>query len=213
MIYIILALALLGGLTMLLAKQGGESTDLTYEQSELLVSRTVSVAASAKSIVDQMMFSGTPVGSLVFLKPDQAGFDTPPHHHKVFHPDGGGLTLSAPDATLFTGTDTAPKPGWYMGRFNNVEWTPTAANDVLFVAYDISQAACAAINKKITGSTTIPVLASSTPEQLFVSSTYGGGANANFMKTMCTACDGYPSMCVAGTGNVNYTYYNIISVQ
>ena len=213
MIYVILALALLGGLTMLLMKQGSESSDLTYEQSELLTTKTVAIAASAKNIVDQMTMSGSPIASLSFLKPDDAGFDTAPHIHKVFHPEGGGFSLPVPDSALFTGTDAAPKPGWYMGRFNNIEWTPTAANDILFVAYDISAAACAAINKKITGTTTIPVVTGSTTEQFFVNVFYGGGANANFMEANCATCKGYPSLCGASTGNTTYTYYNIISGQ
>lgn len=213
MIYVILALALLGLLTMLLMKQGNESTDLTYEQNQLLVTRTVGIAATAKNIVDQMMMSGSQIGNLSYLKPDQAGFDTAPHHNKVFHPEGGGFTLPVNDTTLFTGTDTAPLPGWYMGRFNNIEWTRTAANDIVFAAYDISQGACQQINKKITGNTTIPVLTGLTTEQAFVSTTYGGAANANLTNAICAACVGYPSLCVANTGNTNYTYYTIISGQ
>ena len=213
LIYVIIALALLGGLTMLLTKQGSESDDLSYETNELLVTKTVAFAATAKNTVDQMMMSGTQVGNLIYLRPDEAGFDTAPNYNKVFHPDGGGLTLPAVDSTVFTGTDTAPEPGWYMGRFNNIEWTPTGANDVLFVAYGINQSLCAAINKKIKNDASIPVVSGGTTEEFFVNTTYGGAANANFMEANCTECEGFPSLCVANTGNADYTYYNIISAQ
>lgn len=202
---------------MLLTKQGGESDDLSYETNELLVTKTVAFAAAAKNTVDQMMMSGTNINNLSYLRPTMAGFDTAPNYNKVFHPEGGGLTLTAPDPSLFMDVTTAatpgnPKSGWYMGRFNNVEWTPTTANDILFVAYNINSTICAAINKKITGSTSIPVLSVEIAPR-FVSVADGSATNANFAKAECPACDGYPSLCVVGPGNVRHTYYNIISAQ
>jgi hypothetical protein len=101
-----------------------------------------------------------------------------------------------------------------MGRFSNVEWTPTTANDVLFVAYDISQSICAALNKKITNSTAIPIISGAEAERFFVNTSYGGGGNMNFMKANCAACDGYPSLCIGDSSDAHhYTYYNIISAQ
>ena len=213
LIYVLLALALLGGLTMLLAKEGSESDDLTYEKNELLVTKTVAFAAAAKNAVDQMMMSGTNINNLSYLRPTMAGFDTAPNHNKVFHPEGGGLSLPVPDTNLFVaGGGTSPLPGWYMGRFNNIEWTPSAAQDIILAAYDINQSACAAINKKITGNSTIPAITAQTNVK-FVSVADGSLANENFNISDCAACEGWPSLCVAGTGNTKYTYYNIISGQ
>lgn len=216
LIYVIIALALLGGLTMLLAKQGGESDDISYETNELVVTKTVAFAAAAKNVVDQMMMSGTSFKTLSYLRPTMAGFDTAPNYNKVFHPEGGGLTLAAPDPNLFVpkGIDT-PDPGWYMGRFNNVEWTPSTERDIILTAYNINQAACQAINKKITGSASIPTITSQ-PKVVFVSVADRGVGPlpADLTKTNCPDCEGQPSLCVSYTsGTTIYSYYNIISAQ
>lgn len=215
LIYVLLALALLGGLTMLLAKQGSESDDLTYETSELLVTKTVAFAAAAKSAVDQMLMSGTNMNNLSYLRPGMAGFDTAPNHNKIFHPEGGGLTRPAADTALFKpqGGSTTPTPGWYIGRFNNIEWTPSTAQDMILTAYDVNQNICAALNKKITGSSDIPRI-SSTLSTHFVSVADGSSANADLTKTLCASCDGYPSLCVGSASAPEvYVYYNIISAQ
>ena len=214
MIYILIALALLGALTMVLARGGSEGgSDLTADQAELMTTRMTATSGVAKNAVDQMMMSGTSVSSLNFVTPNVASYDTAPHYNKVFHPDGGGLSLEK-DAKLFTGTDTTPVPGWYMGRFNNIEWTPTAANDVVLAAHDISQAVCANINKKITGDGAIPVLlGTGDPATYFVNTSFGGPANANLTTAICAACEGHPALCVSNTGATQFTYYSIISGQ
>ena len=215
MIYILIALALLGGLTMVLTRGNTEGGDtLTRDQAELMTTRMTAFAGSAKGVVDQMMMSGTNVSALNFVIPSMPTYDTPPHHNKVFHPDGGGLSLGSADSNLFTGTDSAPRRGWYLGRFNNIAWTPTGANDVVLAAHDISGAVCAIINEKITGDRSIPVLAGTgDPATYFVSSTFGGPANANLTNTECADCEGYPSLCVASAGSTQFTYYSIISGQ
>jgi hypothetical protein len=217
LIYVIIALALLGGLTMLLTKQGNESDDLSYEKTELVVVKTVAFAAAGKNTVDQMLMSGTNINNLSYLRPTMVGFDTAPHHNKIFHPEGGGLTLSANDPNLFNVSSGPvmgePPPGWFMGRFNNVEWTPTASLDIVLTAYDIQRGPCQAINKKITGSTAIPVLTGAS-HSYTVSNADGTSVVLPFTKAVCAACDGFPSLCVQGSGpSGKYAYYNIISAQ
>lgn len=214
MIYILIALALLGALTMVLSRGGSEGGDsLSEDQAELMTTRMTATAGVAKNAVDQMMMSGTAITALDFVIPSNAAYDTPPHHNKLFHPDGGGLTLDV-DPKLFTGTDTTPVPGWYIGRFNNIAWTPTAANDIVLAAHDISGSVCANINKKITGSETIPVLAGTgDPATYFINTSFGGPANANLTNVQCAACEGFPQLCVSNTGATQFTYYNIISGQ
>lgn len=216
LIYILLALALLGGLTMVLSRtndSGGDNLD--YEKTELLTAHMTAYAGSAKSAIDQMMMGGTSVNNLIFFSPNQASFDSTGNNiHKVYHPDGGGLAYEIPDPNLFTGTSTVPPPGWYVGRFNNVQWTPTAANDIVLAAFGISQGVCASINKKTTGSATIPALGGTgNPATYFVNTTITGVANAAFTTAVCASCEGYPSLCVSSGGATYFTYYNIISGQ
>lgn len=215
MIYIIIALALIGGLTMVLSRQNtvDSGTSLDQDKTELLTTKMVAYAGSGKTVLDQMMMSGSNVGSIDFSRPKDTSFDTGTHYTQIFHPDGGGLGYSDADANTFVMTATSPVSGWYMGRFNNVEWTPSTANDVLFVAYDVTQAMCESIDKKITGSTTIPIVAAADIRPYFIDVAYSSVANADFTTTECAACDGYPSLCVTDSGSSVYVYYNIISGQ
>lgn len=213
MIYILIALVLLAALTMLITRldDSASGQDLSSEQAELMTTKAVAFAGSAKNVVDQMLMSGTNINNLSFVTPNQSSYDTAPHINKVFHPDGGGFNLGIVDSNVFTGATTAPVPGWYMGRFNNVDWTPTSANDVLFVAHGISQTVCANLNKKITGATTIPALTGiANAAALFVDYSVSGVANLDFTAAQCASCEGYPSLCVSNAGGTEWTYYNII---
>ena len=227
MIYILLALALLAGLTMVLSRGNDQAGDtLSSDQAELLTTRMTAYAGVAKNAVDQMMMSGTNINNLSFLRPNQDSFDDAPFINKLHHPEGGGLSLDSADDNLFTGAGTEPPPGWYIGRFNNIEWTPTTANDIVLAAHDISQAVCASINKKITGSTDIPALAGTgDPATYFIDSAINGPldvgtgqptagvANADLTIVECADCEGYPSLCVSGNAATQWTYYSIISGQ
>ncbi len=210
MLYVLIALALLAALTMAISNQNNASSDLSAEKLELLTTQTVAFAAGAKNVVDQMMMSGTQVGNLDYLKPGDTGYDVPPYHNRIFHPDGGGLSLPAVDPNVFISTDDSPVGGWYIGRFNNVEWTPTAADDVLLTAYGMNEELCRSINKKITGSTDIPVVGD-VSEELFVDTFYGGAANVDLTEDVCPDCEGWPALCV--TDGQERVYYNIISAQ
>lgn len=216
MIYVLLALALLAALTVTLSRQaetGGD--DLSQEQAELLALKVTSYAGSVKNTVDQLMMSGSQVTDIVYARPqDGASFDNPPHIHKVYHPGGGGLPFDPPERNIFSGTDTTPAGGWYLGRFNNIAWTPTGANDIVLAAHDIGRAVCERLNREITGSTTIPALGGTgDPATYFIAQAQGGVANANLTATECAACNGLPALCVSNTAGTQWTYYSIISGQ
>lgn len=211
LIYVLLALALLGGLTMILAKQSSEESDTSYERNELLVTKMVAYAASAKQVVDQMMMTGTTPANINLERPQDTNFDTPPFTHKVYHPDGGGLSYQDPSADIFITATDIPLPGWYFSDEMNVDWTPTTANDIVLVAYRIQKSVCEAINKKITGSTNIPALPSGMAQVFLTAADGGGGSNLDV--AACADCEGYPSMCVSNVAQDAYSYYNIIVAQ
>lgn len=213
MIYIILSLALLGGLTMVIARQNDQtgSQDLSYEKTEILTNKLIGYVGSAKNVVDQMEMSGTNIASLSFVRPNQASFEVAPHINKVFHPEGGGLNYINESTDIFPAA-TTPTSAWYITGDKNIQWTPTTANDVMVVAYGISQTLCQNINKKITNATTIPVI-TGTFKDILLSTLDGGGAGT-LNTTSCAACNGRPSLCVASTGGFPvYAYYSIISAQ
>ena len=212
LIYVLLALALLAGLTMVIsrgASTGGD--DLTAERAELATTRMTAYAGSAKSVIDQMMMSGSNVTNLNFARPNQTSFDAGTDIHKVYHPSGGGLTLPEASPDMFITASDAPLPGWYFSDEMNVEWTPTGANDVVLVAYRIHRTVCENINKKITGSADIPALPGGMASVFLPAEDGGGGSNLS--AATCADCEGYPSMCVSNNTQDAYSYYNIISAQ
>jgi hypothetical protein len=216
MIYVLLAIALFGILTATLSSQNNQSDgqDIDDEMVELYANELIEYAAAAKQVVDQMLMTGSSIDDLDFINPESAGFDTPPHIHKVFHPQGGGLNYVGPSYPPF---DEAYHPtyeeGWHI-LLNNVEWTPSTATDILFSAFFIEEQVCAAINKQITGSETIPVhaIGGYGPNAHFaVPAPYA--APIEFTSAECPECEGYPSLCMVNTLEDSWTFYNIIAAR
>lgn len=211
MIYIILALALLAGLTMVIAQQSGQDDDdLSYETKEILTTKILTYTGSAKNVIDQMVMSGSDPASLVFSHPNSPSFDTAPYTDKVFHPQGGGLSYQIADTNIFPAA-TVPSSGWYMNGETNIEWTPSTQNDVMLVAYGVSQSLCENLNKKIKDDATIPALAG-TFANILLSTEDGGGGDV-LDTASCAACDGHPALCVSNAGATLFAYYNIILAQ
>ena len=214
MIYILLALALLGALTMVLARGSGSGEDnLSAERAELATTRITAYAGSAKNVIDQMMMSGSAASDLDFIKPNHVSFDAGVDIHKVYHPAGGGLSFPEVTPDIFITATDAPVPGWYFSDELNVEWTPTAADDLVLVAYRINRDVCAKINQKITGSADIPDLGGGLAAVFLSAADGGGGVDLDTTVTSCPECEGYPSMCVSNNTGNGFAYYNIISAQ
>ena len=210
MIYVLIVIALFAALAFILARQSGsgESGSLSSNQIEIDATQILQTAMQVKQAVDGMTYSGSTVDTLDFKLPSDTGYDTPPNGQKVFHPDGGGVVLPRlPDDAVVAATD--PAPGWYLGRFNNVEWTPTAATDVVMAAYNIAKPVCAKLNQKITGSSGIPA-ATAPLRTLLVSATRHSGTNQDFTAAICTGCKGYPALCVQEPGGAGWSFYSLV---
>lgn len=214
-VYVLIALALIALLTATLSRQEQDTSEnIDADRLALLTTEMLTYTGAAKNVVDQMLMAGTNPADLQFVRPNQPSFDNAPYYNMVYHPEGGGLSLPAPDAAAFTHTGTNPDAGWYLGMFSNVEWTPSTADDVILAAYGLSEPLCAAINKKLTGSPVIPELdTAGNPAQFFVDDEVSGIANNDFMISDCGDCEGYPALCVASSDGSIRTYYNIISAQ
>ena len=204
MIYVLIALALFGALTITLSSQNeqADGEEISDEQAELYAVELIEYAASAKNVADQMIMTGTSIDELDFVPPTSAVFDTAPHIHKIYHPAGGGLNYRFKYNNAMDITATS---GWYRVS-TNIEWTPTAAHDVTLTAIRIPESVCTAINKKITGNTTIPALDD------FLS-TYFTIGTADLNDVNCPDCVGYPSLCVIEDTGTFYAFYNIIAAR
>lgn len=208
LIYVLIAIALFGALSFTLSRQTRNSgtEDLDEAKAELYAMQLITYATQAKSVIDQMIFTGSDIDELDFTLPSEASFNTAPHIHKVFHPQGGGLTLATIPKNAIHEISTGNGAKWYLGRFNNVEWSKTSATDVILTAHQIDEKVCAAINNKITGFSTIPLLTSEISKSLIETS-----SNSDLTAASCAACDGYVTLCVGNSAGSAYSFYTVLA--
>jgi hypothetical protein len=218
LIYVLIAIALFAALSMTLTRQtdSNEAQQLSEEKAELLATQLISTSAQMKSAIDQMLFSGSQINDLNFDLPHVATFDTGDVIHKVFHPQGGGITLPRLPEQAMAQTTTNPVPGWYMGRFNNIEWTASTGQDVILTAYQINAQVCGIINEKINGSRAIPAL-TSWMNIVLIDDALHSGSNIELTTAspgdVCPNCHNMASLCVSNTAGDAYSFYTIIADQ
>ncbi len=208
-IYILIAIVLFAALSFTMTRMQDqedtseiETANLTFRVNEIMTYRS-----QVKKIIQQMVMSGTQISDIDFVQRGEAGYDTAPHYNKIFHIGGGGLIKKAMNDNIKNEV-TTPAAGWYLDRFNNVEWTPSSNNDVLLVAYQIKKDICAAINKKLTGSETIPTLGVN-PSNILLNTT----TNNNFTVADCPACEGKTALCVASNDGSYWVFYDIVAAE
>ena len=229
LIYVLIAIALFAALSFTLSRQTdtSEAGTLSQEKAELYATQLISYAAQARSAIDQMLFTAaSDIDQLDFTAPTDAGFDTGTLIHKVYHPQGGGLLPGKIPTEAITQVTNDPEPGWYLGRFNNVEWTALAQGntagpggaeapweEVILIAYQINETVCGLINKKINGSTAIPTMTSSIRNTLIDDSLHGG-TNVELTTDapdICPDCANIGSLCVQEGGI--YGFYTLLADQ
>lgn len=211
MVYVLLAIALFGILTATLSGQNADSDgqNIDDELVEFYANELLEYSAAAKSVVDQMILTGSTIDDLNFVNPTSAAFDTTPHIHKVFHPAGGGLTYQyAFNENIIGGipVDANRYPGWFITKLMNVEWTPSTQPEITISALRISQPVCEAINKKITGSINIP----SIPNGLAVYFQEDEYTN-DLLIADCPGCEGYNTLCLVYNG-VTENWYGLYTI-
>ena len=198
----------------------GEAGPLSEERAELYATQLISYAAQAKSAVDQMVFSGARIGELDFIDPSDANFNAGTQKdrtNRVFHPEGGGLVKGRLPNEVTDQTSTTPVAGWYLGRFNNVEWTRGTDDDVILVAYQISQDVCGRINDKIKGSSAIPVVGTAL-KTVFIDGSFHVAGNVDLTtdpsgSPLCADCHEIASLCVSNAALTEYAFYSVIADQ
>ena len=233
LIYVLVAIVLFGALSFTLARQGGgdgEAQALSEERVELYATQLMTYSAQVKSAMDQMLFIGTDVEDLDFIDPSDAGFNAGTQRQRadrVFHPEGGGITKGRLPDEIIAQNSTDPVAGWYMGRFNNIEWTPLGPGntagaggteapfeDVILVAFQISQQVCERINETINGSSAIPAVTTNL-RNVLIDDSFHGGANVELTTQggtpLCASCDEASALCVTNGGQ--YAFYTVIADQ
>lgn len=211
LVYVLIAIALFASLTFFLGRQtdSNEAHNLTDERARLFASQLISYAATVRSAIEQMEFSGVQLGDLDYSTPGTVGFTGGVENYKkVYHPEGGGMIPKALPDNVISESTTDPPANWYLGSFNNVEWTNSTAQDIMLSAFQISRAACEQLNDIIVGDTTIPVVPNPI-EGFFVDAGLHSQANTDLEISDCAACEGHLSLCVSNAAETIFVYYNV----
>ncbi len=208
LIYVLIAIVLFAALGFTLSRQASTTgtDEIDEAKAEILAMELMAYSAQVKSVIDQMMFTGTDIDELDLTLPSGGGFNTAPHIHKVYHPQGGGLTPSTLAEKAINQVSTPPDAGWYLGRFNNVEWTLTTGTDVILTAHQIKRPICEKINENLTGTGTIPAIPGNLEDFLVDSAT-----NSDLDIADCPSCEGYSTLCVSNAGATAYSFYSIVA--
>ena len=212
-IYVLILVALFAALSFTLMRQNdnSESGTLESEKADIIAGQIIAYPFQVKQAIEMMTMTGSEASDLDFMLPDDANFNTAPNGDKVYHPEGGGLNPARLPAEAIAQISATPPAGWYLGRFNNVEWSPTTEQDVVLTAYQISRQICESINYKLTGSTTIPALTSNLNDVLIDDETpLHSGANFDFNVTVCGDCENVPALCVSNAPATAFAFYSII---
>lgn len=217
-VYILIAVGLFGALMFTISKSSSQNDavgELAEGESKIVAGEIIAYAASATNALSQMQQTGATVSMVSFMLPADDDFedDLPdPIIYKLFHPDGGGLNYKPLPLKASADDATGLAAGYYIGRFSNIEWTPTTAQDVIFTAYEIKEPVCKELNRKVAGTTTIPTVIGDSLQNFFVYDDLHVGSNADFMETNCTACEEISALCVTD-GAGKYAFYSILEAE
>lgn len=201
----LVSVVLLGTLTVIVTRQmsGSALQNISTEKADLYAGRAIAHAEEMKAVLYQMDMLNVDASALDFEKPSSGTFNSGTTSLKVFHPAGGGLKESPVPPSDFYKTGYSGVTDWQFQKGTNVEWTPTSSTDVIYSIWGMSDAICSAINKKITGTTTIP-----TTSTAFSSLFQFGSTDVAFTATDCAACSGYPLLCIQNSGT--NAFYSIV---
>lgn len=215
MIYVLIVVVLFAALSFVLSRNTGTSeTDIIDEERvKVAASEIIQMSNQVKAGVDQLVFSGTAVADLQFCKNGDICF-TSSTYHQVFHPEGGGIVMPKLAAhAILDQADNDPPPGWYLGSFNNVEWTPGAGNDVILAAHQIREDVCRRINEMLFNDPAPKPLVGVAIKNVLIDTDEHGDGNADLDTGSCPLCDGLVTACVSNAAGTMWSFYSVIEQQ
>lgn len=209
--YVLLGVVLLGALSFIVSRQMGDdgiAAQMDEDKAGIIAGQMISHSTTMKFAIQQMLNSGSTIDDIDFVKPDEAGYDTPPHQHKVYHPGGGGVTLMIEKDEYWNASGSTR--GWEQQEGYNVEWTPTTQTDIIYSFADMKETICKKINMKLTGSETIPSFVS--PSNIS-RTLVAGGTDGDFTAVGCPVCEGVPALCLSNPSGSSWAFYNIVAAR
>lgn len=218
-LYILIAVILFGALMFTLSRtedQDNTSSELGEGRSKVAANAILGYAASVTNAITQLQAASVPNDKIDFMLPSDTDFNNDtalrPDIYKLFHPSGGGLDYRAMPKDAAEDDGAGLDAGYYVGRFNSVEWTPSNTPDILFVAYEINTATCEELNSKLAGDATIPNVSGDTLENLFIDDALHAGTNDDFNITNCADCEEIPALCVQNAAGKKL-FYSILEAE
>lgn len=217
-LYILIAVAMFAALMFAISRSvenDSPQSQMDDSKAKIAANDILSYAAIATNAVTLMDQAGTEAAQINFMYPSDVNFNVAPTIDKIFHPDGGGLNYKTLPQFGSDNSTVGLTSGYYIGRFNNVVWTPTTGQDVIFTAFGLSQSVCAAINKKIVGSETIPATVGGDFKRYLIEGSVFSGVNVDLDNGVCPACEDIAALCVSNTslGVTKYAFYNILVAE
>lgn len=206
LIIILVAIAAIAMLTYAVTQSSEQQSDtITRQTIDDGVSRLLTQAATLEGAVQQLVMNGEDASALYstlsVLKPGDAGFATSPHNLKIYHPLGGGITYMPGSVS---GSETvATDAGINRSSIvTGVGATDAVIGDILFTAKVSTAAYCGRINQILTGSATVPVLATFDFDALFTA-----GTPVTITAINCANCVNIPKLCVSNTTADAWGFY------
>lgn len=184
----LICVVLLGAVTFVVSRQmsSGSAQTISAENYELFADKMINYVNTAQLVSNQMKETGSVY--IDITRPSESTFNTGSAINKIFHPGGGGLRDLPPlDTSMVTQTSGA---GWII-LGGGADWATAPPFSYQFRYRRLKDEACKAINKKLTGSETIPT------------ATSGPADSAS-----CPDCVGKPMLCVfSQSNNFNIFYF------
>ena len=202
---ILTAIVLLAFLTQMVSQSTDQQSDVIVRQTrDDEISRMMAQVGALGGAVHQMLVNGadpaTLYSNISTLKAGDAGYNTAPHTYKIYHPLGGGIAhmdASSPTATPMA-TDFKINPETII---TGIGPTDVTIGDIVFTAKVSTAAFCARINELSLNSATIPVMTTSTFDDMF------DGTTVTIDGSNCADCVEKPRLCVSNSAGTEWGYY------
>ncbi|MBI1301636.1 MAG: hypothetical protein GC137_08270 [Alphaproteobacteria bacterium] len=204
LLYILLAVALLAALSYAVANTTrGSVQDLTDDRANILAVEIIEYANILTQAVTQVKLRGYSDREISFENTNAAGYinaNCTEDECKIFHVDGGGLTLLEPPPNANDGTD------WLFAA-DQVLDIGTTDSDLVAILRNLDQTVCEQINRRLHGTTTIQP-EDGTANNTQFTGTYGSGTELSI-----SGLPGLSAYCFEGDGTFasgTYNYYHVL---
>lgn len=212
--FILLAIVLLGAITMVISRSGSSVNQSgERESASILASQIMRYAKSIEAATTQLKMSGYSENDISF----ENSFNTASYlntncsgnYCKVFHVNGTGLSMSAPPSKAMSNTSSE----WIITGANAVGSTNdpvgTDNNDLIILLSGIKQPVCAEINRMMkVNNGAIPTettgITTTSYQGSFSGSTVIDGDPSPY------ELDGHPTGCFYDADASNYSFYHTL---